>query len=129
MSELSENLTVICLGSNVADRFAIVRKALDILGEWFRITTQSEYYEFDDDSGIGAPYVNVVVGGMPLVDLATLQANIKALETDHGRKDDSKQRGVVPLDIDVVLWHGEVVDEFQFDRPYFQHGFKSLFSR
>ncbi len=122
MSEADKNLTIICLGSNVVERLDIVRHALAQLERWFRVITMSEYYESDDDSGLGEPYVNLVVSGVPLVDLDTLQTNIKALETSFGRDEMSKERGVMPLDIDVVVWHGKVVDPEEYCRPYFRYG-------
>lgn len=126
MSEINQNLTVICLGSNVENRLDNIRRALTQLELWFRVTEMSEYYESDDDSGVGAPYVNMVVGGVALVDRDMLLANVKELECRFGRDESSKSSGVMPLDVDVVIWQGRVVDEYQYGRPYFQHGLRKL---
>lgn len=126
MSEPYQHHTIICIGSNVAERLDIVRRAMSELEQWLRITATSEYYEFDDDSGVGKPYVNIVVAGIPLIDFETMQTNIKILERSYGRDAASKRRGVMPLDIDVVVWEGRVIDREQYMRPYFLHGLAGI---
>ena len=119
-------MTVVCLGSNVADRLNRLHDALAHLRQWCHVERVSDYYEAPDDSGIGAPYVNVVLSCEPLVGKKELGERLKALERDFGRSETSKAEGVMPLDADIVIWHGEIIDPYEFSRPYFRHGFETL---
>lgn len=119
-------MTVICLGSNVPDRFNRLQDAMAHLRQWCRILSVSDYYEAPDDSGIGAPYVNVVLSCVPLTDMPQLAGHLKQLERSFGRNDRSKISGVMPLDADIVIWKGEIVDSHEFSRPYFTRGYDSL---
>lgn len=121
-------MTVICLGSNVTDRFNRLQDAMARLQQWCRVKSLSEYYEAADDSGLGAPYVNVVVSCVPLTDREELADRLKRLERALGRDESSKATGIMPLDADIVIWKGEIADSRKFSRPYFQHGFSNLIS-
>lgn len=121
-----DDITVICLGSNVTDRLDRLHDALASLRQWCHVQDVSDYYEAPDDSGLGAPYVNVVLSCVPLVDKDELCEHLKALEIEFGRSLTSKTDGVMPLDADIVVWHGEIVDPYEFSRPYFRQGFENL---
>lgn len=121
-----DDVTVICLGSNVADRLNRLHDALASLRQWCHVESVSDFYEAPDDSGIGAPYVNVVLSCVPLVGKEELGERLKKLEQDFGRSATSKADGVMPLDADIVVWRGEIVDTYEFSRPYFRQGFDSL---
>lgn len=127
MSVIPNNgVTVICLGSNVPDRFNRLQDATAQLQRWCRILSMSDYYEAPDDSGIGAPYVNVVLSCIPLIGMPQLADSLKRLERSFGRDASSKALGVMPLDVDIVIWKGEIVDSHEFSRPYFIHGYNNL---
>lgn len=127
MTERSTDLqTVICIGSNVACRRANIDYACKMLSDVCRDCITSGVYETDDDSGLGAPYLNMVVICRCIICREALQTMAKKLEKDCGRDECSKVRGEMPLDIDIVVWEGDVVDDYEFGRPYFIEGYRRV---
>ena len=51
---------------------------------------------------------------------------LKLYETTHGRTPACKLAGLVPIDLDIVMWNGEVVRQRDFNQDYFQIGWKQL---
>ena len=91
-----------------------------------RIVSQSAMYEAPDESGLGEPYVNVVLSIVPSKLLETFRTDLKELEREYGRDERSKSIGVMPLDADIIIWDGEVVDPYQYSREYFQIGYREI---
>ena len=118
--------TIICIGSNIDDKMNIVVQALSALETMCRIDTHSSFYECPDESGIGSPYVNVVVRCVPTLGFDRFQSELKKLEQKFGRTPESKSSGIMPLDIDIVVWHNKVVDPFEFSRSYFRKGLEQI---
>lgn len=120
------DLTVICLGSNITERIDKLQYALSQLQQWCHIQSVSGFYETADDIGLGAPYVNIVLSCIPLIDPQTFENNLKELEHRAGRTTSSKTSGIMPLDADIVIWKGEITNRHEFTRPYFIKGYNEL---
>lgn len=118
--------TVLCLGSNVADRQSIISRAIARLDSLCYITASSSIYEAPDDSGLGGPYLNVVMSVVPELPYEDFRLRLKEMECDFGRNERSKSIGCMPLDVDIIIWDGEIVDRYQYSREYFQKGFREL---
>lgn len=56
----------------------------------------------------------------------TLKQHYKEMEKNAGRQPNSKQTGDVPLDIDIVVWNGEIIRPHDWEQGYFQKGLKQL---
>lgn len=124
---MSDGVTaVLCLGSNTAAREQIISRALVRLENICHIAASSPVYEAPDDSGLGAPYLNVVLVVTPRLHYDDFKASLKKMETDFGRTGLSKSAGCMPLDVDIIIWDGEIVDRYQYSRSYFQRGYKDL---
>lgn len=117
---------VICLGSNTQCRTEIIHSAIERIAELCRIVSQSAMYEAPDESGLGAPYVNVVLSVVPSLPSETFRNELKGLERAYGRDERSKSIGVMPLDADIIIWDGEIVDPYQYSREYFQIGYREI---
>lgn len=90
------------------------------------ILESSSVYEAPDDSGLGAPYLNVVMKVTTRFTLDDFRACLKSLEQEFGRNELSKSTGCMPLDVDIILWDSEIVDRYQYSKDYFQKGFAEL---
>ena len=118
--------TVLCLGSNVADREQVISRAIARLEILCNITLSSSIYEAPDDSGLGGPYLNVVMSVVPDLPYDEFRLRLKEMECEFGRNEQSKSIGYMPLDVDIIIWNGEIVDRYQYSREYFQKGFREL---
>lgn len=128
MSETSDNIStaIICVGSNVPSRVSNINNAIDTLKSHCDIIDCTMPYECPDDSGLGAPYVNMVLKCHTRTSLQTFRNLLKDLEKQFGRNSSSKQSGIMPLDIDIVVWQGMVIDSYEYSRPYFRIGLERL---
>lgn len=90
------------------------------------ITAESGIYEFPDESGLGDPYLNKVIAVVSSCDSASFYNRLKAVERELGRKKCSKSAGVMPIDIDIIIIDGQIVDSYQFTREYFRIGYADL---
>lgn len=117
---------VLCLGSNIVGREQIISRALIRLENICHIIAASSIYEAPDDSGLGGPYLNVVLVVTPRLPYDDFKSSLKRMETDFGRTSLSKSSGCMPLDVDIILWDGEIVDRYQYSRSYFQRGYHEL---
>ena len=120
---------IICLGSNVPTRISNIEAAIDALRPFCDIIDQTAPYEFPDVSGLGEPYVNVVLSCSTNVPIRHFRDVLKRLELQFGRDASSKQTGIMPLDIDLVIWQDEVIDDYEYTRPYFRKGYEQLLSQ
>lgn len=55
-----------------------------------------------------------------------LRSRFKALETAAGRTPASKASGIVPLDIDIISWNGNILKAADMDYEYMRQGLKLL---
>ena len=110
---------VLLLGSNVRQREAMLLQALRGIDTLGTRRSVSDVCLSDDISGLGSEYANITAvytTEMPLNDFCTA---LSALECEAGRTPSSKYTGVMPLDIDVVMWDGRLVSPDDYARPYF----------
>lgn len=120
------NTVVVSLGSNYGDRRGNVSKALD----WFKLSFSdceaSDIYETPEIHGIGSPYMNAVCVCKVACERTELEAALKQYEKDNGRDASARARGDVPVDIDIVIWNGEVVRPKDFACNFFRIGLRTL---
>ncbi len=110
---------ILGIGSNVPPRLDNIGRALSLLALYGDVMDVSEPVESADDTGLGAPYINVAVAFRTCLDSARLAEHISGIEHALGRTDDSKAAGTMPLDIDTVVWDGNIVSTYDYNRPYF----------
>jgi len=118
------NRAVISLGSNVADKKNILYNTMSHLGVTV-IEATPPYIDVQDNVAQD-PYINIVAVIESPVDHNTLQRYFKQLERDAGRCSGDKATGLVPLDIDIVLFNGDIIRPADFSRAYFKHGYSLL---
>jgi 2-amino-4-hydroxy-6-hydroxymethyldihydropteridine diphosphokinase len=90
------------------------------------IEAQSDIYDTPPFSGVGSDYVNTVVAISTDLTLETIDALCKEYERHEGRDDTCRSRGIVPIDMDVVIYGDTIVRPHEVSRYYFQQGYCSL---
>lgn len=99
---------------------------MECLSDISAITAESGIYEFPDESGLGDPYLNKVIAVVSNYDSDSFYNRLKAVERELGRTKCSKSTGVMPIDIDIIISDGKIVDSYQFTREYFRIGYADL---
>lgn len=120
------NTVILVLGSNTADRERAIESALEFLRGEGEMAEHSSIYESPDMLGKGNRYLNSVTRLRTYRDMTRLHSSIKDYEHRCGRTSSMKERGEVPIDIDIVVWNGKVVRQSDFNASYFKKGFKEI---
>ena len=120
------NEVILCLGSNLPDRRQRLSSAIARLAAHVAVADYSEAVESADVSGLGADYLNVVVRCFTSLSLNELRRLISRIEEAEGRTAQAKLSGCMPIDIDVVMYGGEVVSRCDYQREYFRQAYQLL---
>ncbi len=120
------NSVVISIGSNCKERQEAVQKSIDFLSEKLQSPRVSDCYSTPASNGKDADYLNAVLVGDTHDSREKFEALLKLYEVANGRTKLCKQEGVIPIDLDLVVWNGEVVRTVDFNKDYFQIGWKQL---
>lgn len=122
------NSLVLSIGSNNPDRERQMKSAIEWLRKQFESVRISDVYEADAENGIDGPYLNAVMSANTTLPLDAAVNLTKQWETLCGRTPVSKIKGEIPIDIDIVIWNGEIIRQAEFGCPYFKKGYDKLLS-
>lgn len=120
------NSFVICLGSNLEPRAERIHSALNRTGSLGKIIKTSLIYETPEIHGKGDPYLNMVVTMESEKDVDTLNAHFKKIEVESGRDSICRKKGIVPVDIDIVIFNRETLRPMDFRQSFFQIGWQQI---
>lgn len=120
------NSLVLLIGSNSADCMKSVASCVDWLGTILSNAFVSEVYKTPALNGVDNDYLNAVAIGKTNMEYEEFKAMTKKYEQECGRTPESKLIGVIPIDIDVVLWNRKLLKERDFKQNYFQEGWMML---
>ncbi len=118
------NRGVISLGSNINGKESIISRALDTLG--VHVTEATPPYMDPEDNDNTRPYLNIIAVIETAMDYETTRAHFKQIEKAAGRTPSDKATGLIPLDIDIVIFNDRIIKPGDFERPYFIHGYRLL---
>ena len=120
----------IALGSNVGDRHAVLKSAVEALAPWVSDLRTSSFYDtpyvgsHPAEAGLHATQPNVLnaaVVGVTALGAHALLERLLAIELDFGR---TRPYGGAPrtLDLDLILYGGAIIDEpgLQVPHPRFR---------
>ncbi len=122
---LSPNRAILCLGANVPDaseRLDAAATMLGICGTILRSTPK--YLTAPEYAGDSAPYLNRIIELGTILDIDTIRRRTKRYQTDVRAKADCAP--LVAVDIDIVLWNGEVLRPADAAANYFRSGMTML---
>lgn len=120
------NTLAISLGSNSKDRSIQMNDAIQYLNSIFEGVLSSTIYETKELNGKDAPYLNAVAVANTHLSIVEATNLLKEWESQCGRTTESKLIGDIPIDLDIVVWNGEVVREKDFSCDFFTQGYLQL---
>lgn len=115
---------VLSVGSNCSDRE--VEKALVWLKGNLDKFKSSRLYTTPPVQGRGKPYVNAVAEGFADIDIDKFNILLKEFEKDAGRNELCRQKGIVPIDIDIVKCDDQILRPKDYLQKFFQIGYLEL---
>ena len=117
---------VISIGSNCGDRRANVEQAIEWLKQILMQIKCSQIYETPCALKTGKAYMNAVVSGFYEGPGFDLDDKLKIKEHQMGRNAQCREKGEVPVDMDIVMENNEVVKEWDFRQKFFQIGYNQI---
>lgn len=117
---------ILVVGSNYQDRKSNLMHAIHFLSENVEILRQSDIYESPDHFGSGCKYLNIVIEFQTCLSERELCRKIKQFELLCGRNIERRERGEVPVDIDIVICDGVIVRNSDYNSSYFKKGFSMI---
>lgn len=120
------NTLTISIGSNSKDRDWQIKNCIEWLKSILKDTKVSSIYNSPAVSGADPDYMNAVMNGKCKETFDKIIAKLKEYETVCGRTPASKLEGIIPLDLDIVLWNGIIIRERDYNHSYFQKGWIEL---
>lgn len=112
------NRVVIGLGSNINPHKNIA-KALEVLEKNFHLLAKSRFVE-TEPVGFSADtnFINGAVLIQTPLELEELRDQLHSLERDLGRKESEKKFASRTIDLDVVVFNGEIIDSDIYKRDF-----------
>nr|MBD5376576.1 2-amino-4-hydroxy-6-hydroxymethyldihydropteridine diphosphokinase [Bacteroides sp.] len=123
---MNKTALVVGIGSNTTDREFRMQSAIEALCGKFTDANVSAVYETQAVNGHDAPYFNAVFSGMTTMTMEDVIVWLKEQERLAGRNELENIEGQVHLDLDLVIWDGRIVRPADFDRTYFNIGYRQL---
>jgi len=120
-----KHTVTLCVGANFCGQ-SNVSYALDCLESSLEDIVCSGIYTTPAEGNSIGEYTNAVVSGTTEMDYDSLVVLTKALELEFGRDDICRSKGLVPLDVDIVVWDGEVKRPRDYRSSYFRIGISRL---
>lgn len=123
---MNQTPLVIGIGSNTSDRQFQIEKAIEALLTKFEQGQVSDVYESEAVNGKDAPYLNAVFAGITTLDMDATIKWLKETERNAGRTEIDSIEGKISLDLDLVIWDRRIIRPKDFDRHYFNIGYRQL---
>lgn len=117
---------VLCVGSNCEDPEKKVREAILWLEKELIQVECSEIYDTGCAKGTGNSYLNAVLKGFYPGNGIELEALIKDKEREMGRNSQCRDKGLVPIDIDIVICDGEIYKPWDYRQKFFKTGYLQI---
>lgn len=120
------NNLVLSIGSNSKDREWQIKNCIKWLKHLLSNVSTSEIYNSKAANGKDPDYLNAVMEAKCRNNYDEINDILKKYEAVCGRAPISKQVGDIPMDLDIIIWNGQIVRERDFAQEYFQIGWKQL---
>ena len=120
------NAVVLSLGSTRAAREAQMTNCIAWLRGIATLTKLSSVYNSPASNGKDPDYLNAVAEIATALTHPELTKLLKDYERQCERTPQSKSLGSIPIDIDIVMWNGEVLRPKDFAQYYFAKGWNEI---
>ena len=114
------NLAIIGIGSNV-DAEKNIEQMLKVLGKHVQIVQISTFLKTKPIGITNQPdFTNGAVKVSTKLDRTNLEVLLKSIEDQMGRDRSAPKFGPRNIDLDLVVWNGEIVDDDYYTRDFLQ---------
>ncbi|MCM1377321.1 MAG: 2-amino-4-hydroxy-6-hydroxymethyldihydropteridine diphosphokinase [Clostridium sp.] len=120
---------LVSIGSNTADRVKKLADAEECIRHReskIEIKETTPFYETSPIGGGNEPYLNAVIRMETELKADAINKIFKEIEKEMGRTEETRNRGEVPIDIDLVIFGNEILRQRDYNTTYFQEGLKKL---
>jgi len=123
---MNVNRAVIGLGSNI-NAEENIRKAIEAIGGKFKIIKSSSFVETEP---VGFKEQDRFINGALLIETESeapeLKSWLKKLELKLGRVKSKIKYGPRTIDLDILVWNGEIVEEEVYEREFLRRSINEL---
>ena len=126
---MDNNSCTIGLGSNTPDREYQIKKAIEHICGYLSKCDISSVYESPAFNGKDKPYLNAVIHGYASQDYDSVIKFLKDWEASCGRTQVDTLEGIIPIDLDLVIWNQHIKRPKDFERHYFNRGYRELLAK
>ncbi len=119
------NIAVLCIGANRNATENIIH-AMKKLRSLVNIINSSDIYSTPAVGDSTVKYHNIVVECSSDLHFDNLNAEFKRLEMEFGRDENCRKYGIVPLDVDIVIWNDNIIKPWDYSQTFFKIGFSKL---
>lgn len=119
-------LHLLSIGSNTPDAPALMARANDWLTASFRVTQSSGIYSSKATNGHSPDYLNMLAEIDSDLTVTELTAKAKDFERLCGRTPQSKARGEIEMDIDLIKSGNVILRPVEYTRQYFLTGLQLM---
>lgn len=117
---------ILTLGSNCPAKEEMMAAATRWLASHFPAAASSGIYRTRALNGVAPDYLNMVVKVRTALEAERLIQLGKEFEAECGRSAESKRRGIVEMDVDLVKYGKTILRPEEFTRTYFLTGYNKL---
>lgn len=119
-----KNPVSVMIGSNITGKAAIVAKASAEVASMLSDAVTAGPLTGPDYTGIGSDYCNMLVAGQTGLGADELKEKFREMEIRYGRQPGNKAE--VALDIDIVVFAGQIIKPLEYDSETYGILSKSL---
>ncbi|MEQ9618153.1 MAG: 2-amino-4-hydroxy-6-hydroxymethyldihydropteridine diphosphokinase [Deltaproteobacteria bacterium] len=120
------NRAVIGVGSNI-DPEENIKKAKEAIASEFKLIGASSFIRTEPVEFKNQPmFVNGAVLIETVIDYAELKARLIDLEIKLGRVRTGNKNGPRIIDLDILVWNGDIVDRDVYEREFLAESVKEL---
>lgn len=118
---------LLCLGSN-SNGMTHLQNAEKALNEIFPAIRWGEIVSTpaEGNTPCTLPYLNRAAVAYTPMDMETVKGILKRIESDNGRTPDSRQTGIVTLDIDLLKFDNRTLKPEDMEKDYVRRALQSL---
>ena len=121
------NHALISLAANVEKKETTIAHALRLIESYCVILNQTPVYRSEAAGESQQPsYANALLQVETDQEYEELRRRFKSLEHDAGRTPASKERGIIPLDIDIISWNETLLKNKDMEYDYMKKGLHLL---
>lgn len=120
------NEVIIGIGSNL-DAANNVRRVLEILAEKFELLKVSEFVKTKPIGITEQPdFTNGAAKIRTYLNRDNLENKLKQIEDQMGRDRSAPKFGPRCIDLDIIVWNGEIVDDDYYTRDFLQRSVQEI---